>query len=301
MQSVSLSVKPGDQQTDLTDMPFRQISIVGVGLLGGSLGLAVRHRRLADTVVGIGHRDTTLKTAVRRGAIDRFTLNVAEGVAGADLVVLATPLGLFGSLLERAGPALAQGCLVTDVGSTKRAVLDTVVPHIPDGCRFVGSHPLAGSEARGIDAAREDLYEGTLVLVVPSAKSDEDAVARLDAFWRDLGCRTRQIDADTHDRLLAETSHLPHLVACALVEALGEDADALAATGFLDTTRIASGDPAMWRDIFITNRDKVLHALERFEDVVKRMKSALNAADGAAVQALLEHAKRRRDAFLERR
>lgn len=282
-------------------MAFHQVSIIGVGLLGGSLGLALKGRHLAETVVGIGHRDTTLRVAQERGAVDRWTLDVAEGVAGSDLVVLATPVGLFGPLIEQAKAALADGCIVTDVGSTKRAVLEAVLPHIPEGCRFVGSHPLAGSEARSIDAATDDLYDGTMVLVCPTDRSDETAVGRIEQLWQAVGSRTRRIDPEVHDRLLAETSHLPHLVASALVETLGDASGDLVATGFLDTTRIASGDPAMWRDIFATNRDEVLRALDRLDAVLAEVRAALSADDAETIEALLRRAKDRRDDLADRR
>jgi prephenate dehydrogenase len=280
---------------------FRQVSIIGVGLLGGSLGLALKRHDSGITVVGIGHRDTTLKTAKQRGAVDRFTVDVAEGVRGSDLVVLATPVGLFGRMMQQAAPKLADGCLVTDVGSTKQAVLDSVLPHVPDGCRFVGSHPLAGSEARGIDAATVDLYDNALVLVTPTDASGDGDVERVENLWQTVGARTQRIDAPLHDRLLAQTSHLPHLVASALVEALGPDAASLVSSGFLDTTRIASGDPGMWRDIFVTNRDQVLKSIEQFEGVLADAKRALAAEDAEAIRALLQRAKTRRDALLRDR
>jgi prephenate dehydrogenase len=282
-------------------MQFRQVTIIGVGLLGGSLGMALRRRRVAETVVGVGHRDSSLRRAVEAGAIDRYTLSAAEGVVGADLVVMATPVGLFGRVMAEAGPSLKAGCVVTDVGSTKRAVLDAVVPHVPPGCRFVGSHPLAGSEARGIDAATEDLYSGALVLVTPTPRSDEEAVTAVEAFWGSVGSRTQRVDAATHDRLLASSSHLPHLVAAALVDALSAEAEPLVATGFLDTTRIAGGDAAMWRDIFMTNRDELLSSVEAFEASVGAMKRALAAGDAGSVERLLEEAARRRQKLLKRR
>ena len=286
---------------DSRSVAFHQVSIIGVGLLGGSLGLALKGRHLAKTVVGIGHRDTTLRVARSRGAVDRWTLDVAEGVAGSDLVVLATPVGLFGPLIEQAKVALADGCIVTDVGSTKRAVLEAVLPHIPEGGRFVGSHPLAGSEARSINAATDGLYDGAMVLVCPTDRSDEEAVGRIEQLWQAVGSRTRRIDPEIHDRLLAETSHLPHLVASALVEVLGDASGDLVATGFLDTTRVASGDPAMWRDIFGTNRDEVLRALDRLDVVLASARAALSAGDAEAIEALLRRAKGRRDDLADRR
>ncbi|NLX57952.1 MAG: prephenate dehydrogenase/arogenate dehydrogenase family protein [Phycisphaerae bacterium] len=282
-------------------MQFKQVTIIGVGLLGGSLGMALRRLGAADTVVGVGYRDSTLRRAVQAGAIDRYTLSAAEGVAGAELVVLATSVGLFGRLMAEAAPALEAGCLVTDVGSTKRSVLEAVLPHVPPGCRFVGSHPLAGSEARGIDAATDDLYDGALVLVTPTPCSDEAAVASVEAFWRSVGSRTQRMDAATHDRLLASSSHLPHLVAAALVEALSAEAEPLAATGFLDTTRIAGGDAAMWRDIFMANRDELLASIETFEASVAAIKRALAVGDAGAVERLLDQAARRRQKLLKPR
>jgi prephenate dehydrogenase len=283
----------------MTDLHFRQISILGVGLLGGSLGLAVRRAGLADTVVGVGHRESTLRAAKDRGAIDRYTLSAAEGAAGADLLVLATPVGLFAGLLRDAAPALAPGCLITDVGSTKRAVLESVSPLVPAGCRFVGSHPLAGSETRGITAAHDNLYSGALVLITPTPYSDEASLCRTEQFWQALGSRTRRLDAATHDRLLAQTSHLPHLIAAALVESLSTEAAPLVARGFLDTTRIASGDPAMWQDIFLTNRDEVLAALDRFQAILAQMKSALSDGDSKAIREFLDRAKQSRDGLLK--
>jgi len=280
-------------------MQFQQLSIVGVGLLGGSLGLAVKSLGLARSVVGIGHRNSTLETALKRGAIDRWTLSVADGVREADLVVLCTPVGLFGPLMAQAAGALARGCLVTDVGSTKRAVLQACLPHLPQGCNFVGSHPLAGSEARGIEAATDNLYDGALVLVTPTDRCDEKSVETIESLWQALGSHTRRIDAESHDRLLAQVSHLPHMVAAALVEALGPEAEQLVASGFLDTTRVASGNPPMWRDIFMTNRDQLLEALGRLRTALDRMSKALEVGDAEAIEQLLREAKSCRDRLLK--
>ena len=278
--------------------PFSQITIVGVGLLGGSLGLAARDRGLARRVVGVGHRESSLRAAQARGAIDRFTLDVADAARNADLLVLATPVGLFADLVARAAPALAPDCLVTDVGSTKRAVLQAVLPRLSHPARFVGSHPIAGSEARGIDAARPDLYSNALTLVVPSDRSDPAAVLAVEQFWQALGARTRRLDAETHDRLLAAASHLPHVVAAALVQALAPDAESVIGKGFLDTTRIASGDPAMWRDILLTNADEILRALDPLEHTLADLRSALTRRDPDALRRFLDSAKTRRDKFL---
>lgn len=285
-------------------MAFRQITIFGVGLLGGSLGLAARRRGIAETVVGVGHRESTLRTASQRGAIDRWTLDPAEGVRGSDLVVLATPVGLFAPLIEQAAAALEPGSIVTDVGSTKREVMRTVTPLMPKHCAFVGSHPMAGSEARGIDAAREDLYDGALVLVVPDDGSDtgtEEAAARVEALWQAVGAQTRRIGPEEHDRLLALSSHLPHLAASALAASITGEAAEVAATGFLDTTRVASGDPAMWRDIVMTNAGPILEALDAFEGVLDRLRQAIAAGDAEAVFGLLDEAKQQRDRIVEAR
>jgi len=279
-------------------MSFKQITIIGVGLLGGSLGLAARQRRLAGTIVGVGHRESTLRTAHKRGAVDRYTLDTAEGVRGADLVILATPVGLFGPTMRQAAPALAKGCVITDVGSTKRAVLEAVVPLVPRGCRFVGSHPIAGSEARSIDAARADLFEGALTVIVPTERSDPASMDAVEKLWHALGSHTRRLDAETHDRLLAESSHLPHAVAAALLHALSPEAETVTGKGFLDMTRIASGDPAMWRDILVTNADEVERSIDELEAALGELKKAMKRGDAEAVQRFLQEAKSRRDKLL---
>lgn len=282
-------------------MSFKCMTIIGVGLLGGSLGLAARRAGLADEIVGVGHRTSTLDQARRRGAIDRYTTDPCEGVRQADLVVLCTPVSLFGPTIEKCAPDLQPGCIVTDVGSTKAEPMAAIAAHLPPHCHLVGAHPLAGSEARGIESATESLFNNATVFIVPAPETMAEPIERLERFWQAVGSRTRRIDPCSHDRLLARTSHLPHLVAALLVAALEPGDESAVGKGLLDTTRIASGDPAMWRDIFLTNRPATLDALDRFQQIADQFRQALQSDDTNTIEALLALAKRRRDSLLENR
>ncbi len=281
-------------------MHFERMAIIGVGLLGGSLGLAARRQHLVGHVVGIGHRSSTLEQAKSCGAVDSFTTDAAEGVAGADLVVLCTPVGLFGPLMEKCGPRLKAGCIVTDVGSTKAEPMAAIARHLPGECHLVGGHPLAGSDARGIESANERLFSGATVFVVPSAETMAGPIERVERLWQAVGARTRRIDPQSHDQLLARTSHLPHMVAALLVASLEPGDEPAVGKGLLDTTRIASGDPPMWRDIFLTNRAGTLAALDSFERLARQFREALESGDAESIEAVLRLAKRRRDSLLNR-
>jgi len=275
--------------------PWNQVTIIGVGLIGGSAGLALKQAGLARTVVGVGHRQTSLDEARRCGAADRATLDAAEGVRQSDLVVLATPLGLFEETLRRIAPALAPATVVIDVGSTKAAVVRALEPLMPDGCAFVGCHPIAGSEQRGIAHARADLFMGALCVVTPTERTPQDALGRVVQTWARLGMTVRLLAASEHDRLLAEVSHLPHVVAAALVRAIGVQAESLAGPGWADTTRVASGDAALWRDILMSNAAEVAGALEKFQGVLGELAAALRRGDAPRLESLLAEAKARRD------
>ena len=276
-------------------MKFDTVAIVGVGLIGGSVGLALKQRRLARRVVGIGHRRSTLEKARRRGAADTTTTSVRRGVAEADLVVLATPVDLICEHAAEGIGAYRPEAVVTDVGSVKGTIVSRCERLFRDGPAFVGSHPLAGSERRGIDAAEVDLLDGSVVLMTPTARTPAHAADRVAGLWRALGATVRTMSPGEHDRLVAAFSHLPHVVAAVLVNCLPVDARGLVAGGFQDTTRVAGGDPRLWHGILRQNRGQVLKSLARFEEHLGAMRRAIERNDSCEVQRLLAKAKSVRD------
>jgi len=275
--------------------PWNQVTIIGVGLIGGSLGLALKKAGLARRVVGVGHRQASLDAARACGAVDETSLDPVAEVRGSDLVVLATPIGQFREILSRAAPALAPGAVVIDVGSTKVAVVAMLEELVPASCACVGCHPIAGSEQRGVAAARADLFRGAVCIITPTAKTPPDAVARVRETWEALGMVLHRMTPERHDHLLAEVSHLPHVVASALVRFISGEAEPLVGPGWADTTRVASGDAGLWRDILMSNAGEVAAALQRFERVLAAFRSALAQGDAAKVEALLAESKARRD------
>lgn len=282
---------------------WRKAAILGVGLLGGSLGMAIRRRGLAGEVHGWVRREATAKEAVEVGAVDRAGSVLKEAVAGADLVVLCTPVAQMGRLSAEIGPFLERGACVTDVGSVKEAVvLAAEGPVAAAGAHFIGSHPMAGSERTGVTAAREDLFCRAVSVVTPTEASDAGALERVRGLWEAVGARVLTMTPRHHDVLVSRSSHLPHLLASTLArfvlspEHPAEQA-CLCATGFRDTTRVASGSPEMWRDIALGNRAAILAALDGMEASLAEVRALLEAGDGAAVEAFFRSAKERRDAW----
>jgi prephenate dehydrogenase len=277
-------------------MGFEQISILGVGLMGGSVGLACRSLGSDYKITGYSHRSDELKRALERGAIDRATDDAAAAVAEADLVILCTPVGLFGDLLCSIASSLKPQAIVTDVGSTKRSIVRQAGEILPITARFVGSHPMVGGEKHGIEHARADLLSGSLCIVTPEEMTDPNAADQVERFWQSLRMRTVQMSPETHDQLTADISHLPHVIAAALVRIQSPESLKLAGRGFLDTTRIAAGDPALWRDILLENRDHLRSGLECIQFEIKDLLAKLDAGDAKAVQEWLSAASQRRNA-----
>jgi prephenate dehydrogenase len=271
------------------------VAIVGVGLIGGSVGLALRERRLARRVVGVGRRAQTLEKARARGAVTDTTLDLASGVADAQLVVVCTPVD---QVVRHVFDVAAQreGALITDVGSTKAQIVAALDGRLGRGARFVGSHPLAGSEKTGVEHARADLFADRVVIVTPGATTAEADVAEISGFWSALSARVVRMTPDEHDDTVAAISHLPHAVACVLAEATETAHFPFAATGWRDSTRIAAGEPALWTPILMANRANVLKRMGQFEKTWAALRAALEQGDQAAVTRLLEEAKRKRDA-----
>lgn len=287
-----------------TAEPFRRLCVIGVGLIGGSLARAARAAALCGEIVGCGRDPAHLERARALGVIDAGETDPARAVAGADLVVLAAPVGAAGPLLTRLAPTLAQGAIVSDVGSVKGAVIEAARAAL--GARFpafVPAHPIAGAEHSGVEASRADLFRGRCTVLTPCAETDTTALRRMRALWEAAGARVVNMDAARHDAVFAAVSHLPHLLAYALVDWMAARADAdelfaFAGAGFRDFTRIASSDPVMWRDICAANTPALLGELEDFRGALERLISALRAGDAAALERIFRDAKTARDRLL---
>ena len=282
---------------------FDKVTIVGVGLLGGSLGRAMRERKLAARVIGCVRRRESIAECRRACAVDVATLNFADGVAEADLVVLCTPIAQMAPLFKQLLPHLKRGAIVTDVGSVKGTVvreLESLAAKA--GVHFIGSHPMAGSEKMGVLASRADLYEGAVTVVTPTKRSKRNAVLAVERLWKSVGSRVLRLSPEAHDQFVAKSSHLPHLLAAQLVHhVLGEkfsaEQSALCATGFRDTTRIASGSPEMWRDIALANRANLAAGLDQFIGELRSLQKSVRAGDEKALARFFAQAKAQRDAW----
>jgi len=279
----------------------KKITLVGVGLLGGSVGLAAKAVDEAVRVVGVGRRRKSLRKALDAGAIDEATLDVSEGVAGSDVVVLATPLNAYEDHLTAMASTLAPRALVTDVGSTKGIVVRLAESILGRGGPFVGSHPMAGGERRGVEFARADLFVRATCIVTPTPHSPPGLVRRLERFWKALGATTVRLSPARHDRAVARVSHLPHLLAAIIVAGQRRADLPLAGSGFLDATRIASGDPGMWTQIILTNRKGVLAAIDQAEEDLTHLRDLVEIGDGAGIRRFLARAKQRRDGLVAER
>lgn len=270
---------------------FRRVAIVGVGLIGGSLGMALRERHLAHTVVGVGRSADRLETARSLGAIDAIATDFADGLRDADLVALATPIDQILTDIERAGPFLSPGAIVTDVGSTKGQIARAADAHLPPGA-FVPGHPMAGSERSGVESAAPTLFNNATWALTPTDTTNGDALRRVQALAQAVGARVLVLDPDEHDRAVAVTSHLPHVLAYALLALARERASAsdphlfdLAAGSFASATRVAASSPDLWRDIALTNREALADALRAYRADLDAVLDSLEADDGAAVLA----------------
>ncbi|MDB5308303.1 MAG: prephenate dehydrogenase/arogenate dehydrogenase family protein [Gemmataceae bacterium] len=278
-------------------MLFDQITIVGVGLIGSSIGLAAKARGVAGHVVGVGRDRAKLDRAVQLGAIDSFGTDLARGVVGSGLVVVCTPVDRIGGTILEGAKECRRGCLFTDGGSTKANIVAAVAGRLPPGVEFVPAHPLAGSEKTGAEHGRADLFVNRVTVLTPTARTDPDAVARVAAFWRGLGSQLVTMSPEDHDRALATTSHLPHAVAAAAAVVTPAEWLPLTAGGFRDTTRVAGGDPDLWAAIFLENRGAVLAAVAGFSARLDDFRRLLETGDGAGLVRWLAEAKQVRDAL----
>ena len=284
---------------------INRLCIIGVGLIGGSLALALKKAQAVGEIVGFGRNQENLQTGVELGVIDRFETHLADAVAGCDVVVLATPVGSMGTLFKQLAPIIDDKLIITDVGSTKASVVAAAAEafgSIPP--KLVPGHPIAGTEKSGVSAAFDSLYQGRRVLLTPLEQTDPQAVATVQALWEAAGAEVESMSVAHHDDVLAATSHLPHVLAFALVDALAkldEKAEVFryAAGGFRDFTRIASSDPTMWSDICAANSEALKTALGHFRDALDELSVAIEANDRERLFIIFERAKQARDAFCE--
>ncbi len=282
-------------------MQFRKITIIGVGLLGGSIGLAARKNRAAGEIAGFVRRKKTIADCEKFGATDFATTDLLAAVSDSDLIILCTPLAQMLSLTEQFLPALKTDAIVTDVGSVKADVvrgLESLI--VKSGAHFIGSHPMAGAEKTGVAAARADLFQNATCVLTPTRKTNSAALKKLEKFWKSLGARVLKLPPEQHDLFASRTSHLPHVIAATLANHVLNPVNPkmqsqLCATGFRDMTRIASGSPEMWRDIALLNRKKLAKSLDAFISELKKFQHALKCADAKAISIFFETAKMRRD------
>lgn len=272
------------------------IAIVGLGLLGGSVGLAVRRKGLARRVYGIGRSAERLEQAVACGAIDDFALDFSPA-SRCELVVVCTPVGRIVRDVRAAAEAAKPGTLIVDVGSTKANLAAELSEGLPQGVEFVGCHPIAGSQRSGVESASAELFEKRVTVITPVASTTPDGLARAHAFWRSLGSRTIELDPQRHDRILATTSHAPHLVAAAMAMATPQDWLPFCGGGWRDLTRIAAGSPDNWAQIFLANRAGLLEAIADVEQRIAALRDAIETNQQAALETLLQQGKDHRDAL----
>ena len=267
--------------------PYKRVALIGLGLIASSMAHALRRAGYEGEIVGTARSAETRETARSLGFCDRITDTAAEAVSEADLVVLAMPVGAMETVAKDIAPHLAKGATVSDVGSVKRAVLDAVIPHLPDGVHFVGGHPMAGTEHSGPTSGFAELFDNRWCLIVPPEEADPEAIARVEAFWKMLGANTERMEPDHHDVVCGVVSHAPHLIAYTMVGVADDirrvtDTEVIkfSAAGFRDFTRIAASDPTMWRDVFMNNKDATLEILGRFTEELFALQRAIRTGDG---------------------
>ncbi len=288
----------------MTNFYIDKLAVVGVGLIGGSLALALKEAGAVGHVVGIGRGLPNLETALKLGVVDSITQSLAVGVAGADVVFLATPVQSLGSVAEQAMAHLKPGAIITDGGSVKQAVIDAVEPHLRADVHFVPGHPIAGTENSGAEAAFATLYRDRRCILTPTERTADEALERIRHMWQIVGSQVVVMAVDKHDRVLAAISHLPHMVAYALVNAVGaydrydENVLEYSAGGFRDFTRIASSDPTMWRDIALTNREALIEMMEQFETFFAELKEDVASGSAERLFEFFRRSKQSRDEIL---
>jgi cyclohexadieny/prephenate dehydrogenase len=290
----------------MSEQLFDRVALIGIGLIGSSLARALRRDSPGISIVACARRSETLATVRRLELADETTDDPSTAASGADLVVIATPLSAYAEIGRRIGPALQPGAILTDVGSVKQAVIRDLQPHLPAGVHFVPGHPVAGTEHSGPESGFAELFHGRWCILIALPETAPEAVARVGRMWERVGMRVVTMSADHHDKVLAVTSHLPHLIAYTIVGTATDLEDTLkseviefSASGFRDFTRIAASDPVMWRDIFLNNREAVLEILQRFNEDLTALQRAIRWGEGDKLQDLFTRTRAIRRSIIE--
>lgn len=280
------------------EINFHKVSIIGVGLIGASLGLAMRKRALCENIHGFGRNEGNLLRAKGKGIIDSYSLDLKGVCEDSDLIVLSTPVGVFLEIVKNISPYLKKGSIIIDVGSVKGRLVYEIETIIPEGVSYVGTHPIAGSDKSGIDDARPELFEGARCIITPTDKTDKNALEKVMHLWQRVGCHVELMDPMRHDEIYGAVSHLPHVIAYSLVNAIGDiDSEFIkyAGQGFKDTTRIALSSPELWRDIVIYNRENLLRFLEAFKGNIEKIKGLIEKSDAEAIRDEFQKARNLRE------
>lgn len=290
----------------MSDVKFKKIALIGIGLIGSSLARVIRQKKLADHIAISTRTGTTLERARELKLGDSYTTDNCKAVEDADLVIVSVPVGASGEVAKEIAPHLKAGAIVTDVGSTKASVIRQMKPHLPDNVIFIPGHPIAGTEFSGPDAGFADLFINRWCILTPLPDTDEKAIAKLTEFWEACGAKVDRMDPEHHDLVLAITSHLPHLIAYNIVgtasdleKVTNSEVIAYSASGFRDFTRLASSDPTMWRDICLNNKDAIIEMLGRFSEDLASLQRAIRWGDGEALFDLFTRTRAVRRGIIE--
>ncbi len=278
---------------------LKQITVIGMGLLGGSITLTVQRSFNGVKTVGYAHRKSTCQKARELGVAHEITNNLADSVKNADLVILATPIFTFEDIFKKISDHLPEGCIVTDVGSTKTFPVKWAEKTLAKNVHFIGSHPIAGSEQRGVEYARDDLFFRANCILTPGKNSEQDTISTLENFWGKLGCYIKKMTPEEHDEIFGAISHVPHIVAASLTNASDKDAMKFSGKGFIDTSRIASGPANVWADILLTNTINCTKGIDKVVKELNKLKEAINKSDRKKVEELLNNARKKRKELID--
>ncbi len=274
---------------------FRTVSILGVGLIGGSIGLSIKKRNLAHKVIGLTTRRSSLSKAKKLKAIDEGTLSLKKATEDADLIIVCTPVGVISHIIRLITPFVKSGAIITDVGSTKGKIVKEIESSLPKDIHFVGGHPMAGSERRGVEVASCDLFEDSVCILTRTKRTHIESFKRIKSFWKSLGAKVKTLSPTNHDKIIARVSHLPHLVAVALVKQIRRRDILFVSSGFKDTTRISEAASDIWRDICLSNKEEIVRSIDNYIEILKELREKINTLDSKAIMAEFEEAKRIRE------